>query len=309
QAPGATWLPGTARRPPPRLSATLALDSEDAAASVSLPPAVTLADFEEAVLAVDLAAPHAPLPAADPPLALSRDRQAPGGGGRIAWGASSSRRGGTGGRGAGGGGGGGGGGGRAFETGPGRGAMPLFQSGAFASSAWGMTGSLGGGREEGGASAGVPWKGVATALGVPWKGDTTAFSERSAVLDGGWRAHTVDYEVAVLGEEEGGAVERETEARIAWGRDDAHVRSGAGGAARTLWGLALARRVQEIPASLDALLRADSASLPWSVAARMPPFVPALPADPASPSPPQELAESDIWVEVKPSLTRNVFIP
>ena len=64
-------------------------------------------------------------------------------------------------------------------------------------------------------------------MGVPWKGDTTAFSERSAVLDRGWQAHSVDYEV--LGEDEGGAVDRETEARGAWGRDDARVRGGKGG--------------------------------------------------------------------------------
>ena len=36
-------------------------------------------------------------------------------------------------------------------------------------------------------------------------------------------------QVEVLGEEERGALDRETEARAAWGRDAARVRGGAGG--------------------------------------------------------------------------------
>ena len=35
------------------------------------------------------------------------------------------------------------------------------------------------------------------------------------------------------------------------------------GVVRIPWGLALARRVQAVPASIDALLHADSASHPW----------------------------------------------
>ena len=82
-----------------------------------------------------------------------------------------------------------------LETGPSRrGAERLFESGAFASSARGMAGSLGGYFGEG---SGGTWKGVTTGLSVPWKGDTTAFSERSAVLDRGWRAHSVDYAVSM----------------------------------------------------------------------------------------------------------------